>query len=95
MGVRMTRRTLAYQIIAGATGHIRQDSPSEKRTGSVLIFPVLAVVHLQHAASKGKWVLNMHIIFDESAHSSPLVGSTELQSTHPAMRCKPRLGNKN
>jgi hypothetical protein len=37
----------------------------------------------------------MHIIFDESAPSSPLVGLTEPRSTHPTMQCRPRLGNKN
>jgi hypothetical protein len=67
-------------------------SPFRKRNRFSSYFPVLAVVQLQHAESKGRWVLNMHIIFDESAPSSPLVGSAEPRSTHPAMRCKPRLG---
>jgi hypothetical protein len=70
-----------------------------KREQVQFLFPSLgsctAGAQLQYAVSKRRCALNLHIIFDESAPSSALVGSTELRSTHPAMRCKPRLGNKN
>jgi hypothetical protein len=54
-----------------------------------------AAVHLQHAPSKGRWVLNLYIILDESACFCHLVGLTEPRCTHPATQCRPRLRNKN